>query len=273
MPNVLTLPQNTKGRDFVVGDIHGAYPLLEKALKQARFDPEKDRLISVGDLVDRGPQSPLCLAFLKQSWFFAVRGNHEDLFLDICRADGSFDAEKAENNRRNGMDWIFGETAGTLAAIHAAFSALPLAIEIPTDRGTVGFIHAEVPQGQDWSTFKDNIENNDRKTVQSALWSRKRIEHDDRSGVEGIDRLFSGHTPQERGPRRLGNCYYIDTGAVFRMLFGDVTAEDFHLTMSDICAETASLDQPPKNRDDKQVILDVPENPKPFSRKKGGPRP
>lgn len=41
MPAVLKLPKNTEGRDFVVGDIHGAYDLLDQALEEVKFDPAK----------------------------------------------------------------------------------------------------------------------------------------------------------------------------------------------------------------------------------------
>ncbi|MCA4078770.1 metallophosphoesterase, partial [Pseudomonas kurunegalensis] len=48
---------NRAGRDFAVGDIHGHFTRLQAALDSAGFDPAIDRLFSVGDLVDRGPDS------------------------------------------------------------------------------------------------------------------------------------------------------------------------------------------------------------------------
>ncbi|MBU6474693.1 MAG: metallophosphoesterase [Alphaproteobacteria bacterium] len=273
MANVLVLPKNTKGRDFVVGDIHGAYSVLKKALKQARFDPEKDRLISVGDLVDRGQQSPQCLDFLGQPWFYAVRGNHEDVFLKLCKPDGSYDAETIRRNQYNGngMGWILKQPQETLSAIHAAFSALPMAIEVPSDCGTVGFVHAEVPAGMDWKTFKENIEKDDKPTVVSALWSRDRVEGNDSSGVQGIDRLFSGHTVQNEGARCLGNCYYVDTGAIFRLMKGIGKAPDLFLTVADICADRRDFPGAPENKDYKKVILKRTEKNAQF--RKQNPRP
>lgn len=107
MPPVLKLPKNTKGRDFVVGDIHGAFDLLDKALEEVGFDPAKDRLISVGDLIDRGKNSRRCLDYLEQPWFYALRGNHEDIFMDMCYKDGRLNIAKANfNARRNGAGWL-----------------------------------------------------------------------------------------------------------------------------------------------------------------------
>lgn len=259
MANILTLPPNTKGRDFVVGDIHGAYELLEQALAAAKFDTERDRLISVGDLVDRGPQSPRALEFLKKPWFHAVRGNHEDMFLDIVHADGSYDENMLYANIRNGFHWILEQTPETLAIIRAEFARLPIAIETTTERGTVGFLHAEIPAGMDWQTFKDKINAGDEKLVQEALWSRTRITKSDATGVAGIDRIFSGHTPQESGPTRLGNCYYVDTGAVFRVIKGH---EEYIMTLSDIQAATAVIPGPAKENESMKVVTEVPKGKK-----------
>ena len=48
---------NKVGRDFVVGDVHGMFDRVAQALTKVQFNPSRDRLFSVGDLIDRGPQS------------------------------------------------------------------------------------------------------------------------------------------------------------------------------------------------------------------------
>ena len=53
----LTVGINQAGRDLVVGDVHGCFRTLARALSQLEFDPSCDRLFGVGDLVDRGPHS------------------------------------------------------------------------------------------------------------------------------------------------------------------------------------------------------------------------
>lgn len=52
-----TLANNSLGRDFVVGDLHGYYAELMQALEQVSFDFTQDRLLAVGDLINRGPDS------------------------------------------------------------------------------------------------------------------------------------------------------------------------------------------------------------------------
>jgi serine/threonine protein phosphatase 1 len=79
---VKQLPPNTLGRDFVIGDLHGSFSCLDNLLTNIKFDPAADRLISVGDLVDRGPESLLCLELLYQPWFHCVLSNHEQMMLE-----------------------------------------------------------------------------------------------------------------------------------------------------------------------------------------------
>ncbi len=78
----LRLPRNAKGRDLLVGDLHGHRSLLEQELERLRFDPARDRVLSVGDLIDRGPESLATLALIEEPWFHAVLGNHELALLN-----------------------------------------------------------------------------------------------------------------------------------------------------------------------------------------------
>lgn len=67
---------------WAVGDIHGDYQLLQSRLHQLSFFPETDLLISVGDNIDRGPESLNVLRLLNQPRFTSVKGNHEAMALD-----------------------------------------------------------------------------------------------------------------------------------------------------------------------------------------------
>lgn len=64
---------------FAVGDIQGCYNELRGALDQIRFDPGKDTLWSVGDLVNRGPGSLEVLRYIRDLGESAVcvLGNHD----------------------------------------------------------------------------------------------------------------------------------------------------------------------------------------------------
>jgi hypothetical protein len=83
MTRVLHLPINRAGRDFVVGDIHGCYSLLDDGLRAVGFDPGCDRLFALGDLIDRGPESDLTARFLRRPGIHSILGNHEAIVLDL----------------------------------------------------------------------------------------------------------------------------------------------------------------------------------------------
>ena len=111
---------NTAGRDFAVGDIHGHFTRLQAALDTVAFDPEIDRLFSVGDLVDRGPECRDVLEWLAKPWFHPVRGNHDDY---VCR----FDTCDVENWVYNGGSWFAGLAWDEQREFAAQFRELPIA--------------------------------------------------------------------------------------------------------------------------------------------------
>src|SRR5678816_4025053 len=64
-------------RTIVVGDIHGCYDELEDLLAEVNFGPD-DRLVSVGDLITKGPKNREVLdRFMDDPQFSAVIGNHD----------------------------------------------------------------------------------------------------------------------------------------------------------------------------------------------------
>ncbi len=71
---------------YAVGDVQGCYEELRCLLQQVRFDPARDRLWLVGDLVNRGPQSLEVLRFVHSLGPAAqlVLGNHEVHMLAVA---------------------------------------------------------------------------------------------------------------------------------------------------------------------------------------------
>lgn len=104
--------KNTNGTDYVIGDLHGCYDLLMDKLKEISFDKSRDRLFSVGDLIDRGPKSLECLGLVYEPWFHAVRGNHEDMAVECMSAPGLM-----PHWYENGGTWAAGHNAIELKAL------------------------------------------------------------------------------------------------------------------------------------------------------------
>ncbi|MBB4212530.1 serine/threonine protein phosphatase 1 [Rhodothalassium salexigens DSM 2132] len=203
----LVLPANTDGRDFFVGDLHGLKDRLDAALDAHDFDPARDRLISVGDLVDRGPASAACLALVDQPWMWAVRGNHEQMLLDALDG-GDWSLWLA-----NGGDWALDAAPQTLAAAHARAAALPVALSVAQPDGgpPVGVTHAQCPVAH-WAQI-DAALDAQGDAAQEALWGRSVLRAGVAQRTGGVRATVHGHT-RLPAPRRLGTALFIDTGAV-----------------------------------------------------------
>lgn len=157
---IKTFEANTEGRDFVIGDLHGAYTVLENLLKNLNFDKTKDRLFSVGDLVDRGPKSLKCLELLYEPWFHAVLANHEQMMVEAF--DGGYMGNFWLGN--GGMwgaealnTWRINQSSGSISQIPTDDEAtlydlldkvreLPFLTTVSKRNGEkVHIIHAELP--------------------------------------------------------------------------------------------------------------------------------
>ena len=129
------VPANTTGRDLVVGDLHGHRNLLEQVLEGLAFDPLRDRVFSVGDLIDRGPESFATLSLLEEPWFHAVLGNHELMLLNFL---GFYDSRlhSRKSYANGGGEWInevMSKNPKAIARLADRAAALPLVMHVEGD--------------------------------------------------------------------------------------------------------------------------------------------
>lgn len=204
--------RNPVGRDLVAGDLHGQYDPLMQALARVNFDKRRDRLFLLGDLVDRGRDSLKCLELLYEPWVKAVLGNHELMMLDALSPNAS--QETIAHWLSQGGMWFLMEDdqARARVIISDALVRMPLAIELEVGDKRLGMVHAE-PPAEGWDTLyaEGDMADHDQLVIRT-LWSRKKISQGDTSIVPGIDAVVCGHTIVSE-PARLGNVFYIDTGA------------------------------------------------------------
>jgi len=77
--------------DYAIGDIHGCLGKVERLLECLRYDPATDRLIFLGDYIDRGPDSKgvldlMCRLQRGNPANVFLMGNHEDNFCTYLQA-------------------------------------------------------------------------------------------------------------------------------------------------------------------------------------------
>lgn len=205
--------KNELGRDFVVGDLHGMFSLFESQLENLQFDPKADRVFSVGDLIDRGPESYRVLEFLDKPWFHSIKGNHEMMLIEARYLKTNY-RSWIENN---GGAWWQDIDQETQIKIRQRLEELPVAFEVTSDSGKIGIVHADVPVGLSWQKIVHSI-HFDNEVRDYLLWSRNRYKYYQLTGeterVEGIDLIVIGHTPMNK-PLHISNLYFIDTGAAY----------------------------------------------------------
>lgn len=72
-------------RTIVVGDVHGCLEELDELLRLVELRPGFDRLVFVGDLLDRGPDPVGVVRRAREFGAASVLGNHEDKHLKWAR--------------------------------------------------------------------------------------------------------------------------------------------------------------------------------------------
>ena len=83
------------GRAYIVGDIHGCVQELEVLVAGLPLQTD-DRLVFLGDYIDRGPGSREVVDLLlrlraeQTCQLTFLKGNHEDMFLDYLGKNGHF---------------------------------------------------------------------------------------------------------------------------------------------------------------------------------------
>jgi len=221
-----------------VGDIHCQFDQLDRQLFEIGFNPRKDRLFSVGDLIDRGKDGCRVLDYLSKDWFYSILANHEDMILSLLSLkDFKICWPMAMNN---GAQWLTANDKNLatllykhfndekmnkkndltfkrlmsdfplIKNIYYEFSRLPYVIQIGSD---VGLVHAEVPLFiDDWQDLVNKVNNMHIDTLESLLWGRMRIEMDINKKVSGINTIYCGHTPLPEADN-YGNHRCIDIGA------------------------------------------------------------
>jgi bis(5'-nucleosyl)-tetraphosphatase (symmetrical) len=180
---------------YAIGDIQGCYSPFRRMLDRLRFDPARDRLWLVGDLVNRGPQSLAVLRYVKNlgARAITVLGNH-DLHLLVVAAGyakqhhgDTLTAILRAPDRDELLAWLRRQkimhTAGRYAMVHAGLlpqwsiaKALALAREV--EAALKGDEHNEFLRhmyGNKPTRWRDDLTGFDRLRVIINAFTRLRL--------------------------------------------------------------------------------------------------
>jgi putative phosphoesterase len=141
---IATFTQNSPSlmKIAVLADIHGNFPALQAVADHIeRWQP--DAIVVAGDIVNRGPRSPECLAFVNQKQqtdgWLAVRGNHEDYVISYASPDSAPDGMMAEIFR------VAFHTYQQLDGDVGSLQALPLQVSLKDPAGQeIRVVHASM---------------------------------------------------------------------------------------------------------------------------------
>ncbi|MFU8847315.1 MAG: metallophosphoesterase [Opitutales bacterium] len=99
-------------RTIAIGDVHGCADEFEELLNALELEP-KDRVVQLGDLVNRGPDSHGVLELVREYQVEAILGNHELRLLrarEEKRKDLLKDYDLPTMKKLSSKDWDFLET-------------------------------------------------------------------------------------------------------------------------------------------------------------------
>lgn len=197
------MPQKT----YVIGDIHGCLTSFDRLLEKIAPVPNKDALIILGDMVDRGPDSSKVLERLielraQHQNVIALKGNHEAMFLDFLegKKQNFFLINGGDNAVRSyGIENPYSkDVLANIPEEHVIF--LQKLLPYWEDEHHI-FVHAGIQPGVDL----------ERQSPEWLYWARSNFIED----ISDFGKtVIFGHTPF-REPLVQPNKIGIDTGAVY----------------------------------------------------------
>ena len=194
-------------RILVIGDIHGNFDRLLSVYRKAKWRPQEDLLILLGDYVDRGPESGRSLRWAmemsEKENTVVLRGNHEQMMLAYYLLEGDADIWLPNGGDKTKRD------PDALKKALKFIAARPLYHCLRHSGRDYMFVHAGI---NPWRSFAE-------QTSEHFLWIREEFYRN----YTGRVQIVAGHTPTqylfgafgaEVAPVRLdNNIILMDTGS------------------------------------------------------------
>ncbi len=205
---------------FVIGDIHGCLGMLKKLMDKIDWRPDQDRLIFLGDYVDRGEDPLGVVDFILEISKLSDKvdcllGNHEDMLLNFIEGGDIVTVLQNGGSRTLAgyqIDYM-GRGVEGIPETHLSFyRSLKLWIELED----YYLVHAGLRPGVEI----------DKQTRQDLIWIREPFIYSDHDFGK---RVIFGHTPL-RKPMVTQSKIGLDTGAVYgnRLTCLELPSLEFH---------------------------------------------
>ena len=202
---------------LVIGDIHGCYAEMTELIEKAGLTGE-DKIVALGDIVDRGPDSLSVIDFFSSHPNrYCVLGNHEAKHVKIASRD----------TRPSPAQII---TKGKISAekysqIISFFSTLPAYIELPESL----LIHAYLEPGIDLENQRKHILTG---TLSADIFIKKTYPKPWYEYYNGEKPVIAGHHDYSgKGEPTVihDKVYLIDTGCCYGRNLTGLVLPDFKL--------------------------------------------
>lgn len=193
-------------RILVIGDIHGCYYSLMDLLYKVKLNKQNDKIIFLGDYIDRGKNSCLVLEFLislqkemSSDKCICLRGNHEQMMISAFNERDTY-LWKLNGGNKTIRSYYKIYQSGIMPTIQKHLNwikSLPLLYE--TDKNV--FCHAGLPHIK-------ILDNTDEDILWDINWINTKTEPNEKQVV------FGHYYNNEVFKTKNGNIG-IDTGCVY----------------------------------------------------------
>jgi serine/threonine protein phosphatase 1 len=194
-----------KEKIFIVGDIHGCLDPLKRLMEKIPWRPDRDRLIFLGDFVDRGKNAKGVVDYVLalrrcSSQIDCLVGNHEVLLLNYM--DGNDRGLYFLNGGWSTLEsYRAGNPEGKGSLVPEDHMSFFRSLKTYLELEDYYVVHAG---------FRPRVEI-EKQTLEDMTWIREPFIY---SGYDFGKRVIFGHTPF-RQPLVLENKIGLDTGAVY----------------------------------------------------------
>ncbi|PTX17441.1 serine/threonine protein phosphatase 1 [Halanaerobium congolense] len=184
--------------EYVIGDIHGEIEELEIILEKINYDSDQDKLIFVGDYIDRGANSYQVYKYIKKlnnGRNIFLRGNHEEMMIDAVLNENNVNLWYQNGGRKT--EASFPNQTELKEAAHF-FNSLPY---YHADQKYI-FVHAGINPAL---TLEE-------QTKHDLIWIRYKFLEAKKEDFKEERTIVAGHTPVAE-VKFDGNKILVDTGS------------------------------------------------------------